>query len=162
MQQQSRGWQIYRPRYPFIKSLMRTNAQVRHDRGGLTAGFYFRSKQQLNKMMHDIQKNTYTPPPRHLNSLEPEKEYREEDHVHVENRTIEKNRFRYKIWLVLHRLQGFETRFALKVAVVCSLLSVPAWLGQSRDWYNRYQIWWAPAMAWIMMHPRYVTVYEIT
>jgi hypothetical protein len=52
-------------------------------------------------------------------------------------------KFRYRLWAILHRLQGFETRFALKVAIVTSLLSVPAWLPQNRDWWNEYESWWA-------------------
>jgi hypothetical protein len=64
---------------------------------------------------------------------------------------------RYQLWAMLHRLQGFETRFALKVAIVTSLLSVPAWLEQSSQWFSRYQAWWAVVMVWLMMHPRYVS-----
>ena len=47
MQQRRPGWRLYLPSYPFAKSLQRTNAQVRHDRGGVTAGFYFHSQDQL-------------------------------------------------------------------------------------------------------------------
>lgn len=49
MQQDSNRWRIWLPSYPLLKSLDRVNAQVRHDRGGLTAGFYFRSKEELEK-----------------------------------------------------------------------------------------------------------------
>jgi hypothetical protein len=82
-------------------------------------------------------------------------EYKEEKEVVIDRETANKKSFRYLLWLGLHRLQGFETRFALKVAIVTSLLSVPAWLEQSAEWYNRYQAWWAVVMAWLMMHPRY-------
>jgi len=47
MQQRHRGWRLYLPSYPFAKALQRTNAQVRHDRGGVTAGYYFHSQSQL-------------------------------------------------------------------------------------------------------------------
>jgi hypothetical protein len=47
MQQRRRGWRLYLPSYPFAKALQRTNAQVRHDRGGVTAGYYFHSQSQL-------------------------------------------------------------------------------------------------------------------
>jgi hypothetical protein len=47
MQQRRRGWRLYLPSYPFTKALQRTNAQVRHDRGGVTAGYYFHSQSQL-------------------------------------------------------------------------------------------------------------------
>lgn len=49
MQQRRRGWRLYLPSYPFAKALQRTNAQVRHDRGGVTAGYYFHSQSQLAK-----------------------------------------------------------------------------------------------------------------
>lgn len=39
-QQKPERPKFYPPDYPFWKSLHRTNAQVRHDRGGLTAGTY--------------------------------------------------------------------------------------------------------------------------
>jgi hypothetical protein len=155
MQQQNRGWRVYLPSF---WSLQRTNAQVRHDRGGLTAGFFFHSQNQLNRLMRDLQKSTYQPLPREKNGVSgkpPLEEYNEEEKVVMDRETANKKSFRYLLWLGLHRLQGFETRFALKVAIVTSLLSVPAWLGQSAEWYNRYQAWWAVVMAWLMMHPRY-------
>jgi hypothetical protein len=58
-------------------------------------------------------------------------------------------RLRYRLWSILHRLQGFETRFALKVAITTSLLSVPAWLDQSRGWWNFNESWWAVATVWV-------------
>jgi hypothetical protein len=157
MQQRHRGWRIYLPSYPFIKGLGRTNAQVRHDRGGVTAGYFFRSQKQLGRMMHDMQQSTYQPTPRYkddVNRKEPEEEDKETDDVVMDREIAGKKSFRYKLWVALHRLQGFETRFALKVIIVTSLLSVPAWLEQSRGWYNDYQSWWAVVMAWLMMHPR--------
>jgi hypothetical protein len=157
MQQRHRGWRIYLPSYPFIKGLGRTNAQVRHDRGGVTAGYFFRSQKQLDRMMHDMQQSTYQPTPRYkddVNRKEPKEEDKETDDVVMDREISGKKSFRYKLWVALHRLQGFETRFALKVIIVTSLLSVPAWLEQSRGWYNDYQSWWAVVMAWLMMHPR--------
>lgn len=47
MQQNQPGWRLYMPSYPWNKALQRANAQVRHDRGGLTAGFYFRSQREV-------------------------------------------------------------------------------------------------------------------
>ena len=38
-QQSSRHWRVNLPTYPFAKSLNRVNAQVRHDRGGLTGQY---------------------------------------------------------------------------------------------------------------------------
>jgi hypothetical protein len=155
MQQRNRGWRFYLPSF---WSLQRTNAQVRHDRGGVTAGFFFHSQKQLNRLMHDLRKSTYQPLPREKDGVigsPPLEEYKEEEEVVMDRETANKKSFRYLLWLGLHRLQGFETRFALKVAMATSLLSVPAWLEQSAGWYNRYQAWWAVVMVWLMMHPRY-------
>lgn len=166
MQQRHRGWRIYLPSYPWKKSLQRTNAQVRHDRGGVTAGFYFRSQSQLARTMKGMA-NVYKPLPRqNLAPKDPKEEevirtdsmgkYEEEEDVAMSrtSHASKKKKFRYRLWVILHRLQGFETRFALKVAITTSLLSVPAWLTQSRGWWNEYESWWAVVTVWIMSHPR--------
>ena len=166
MQQRRQGWRIYLPSYPWAKSMQRTNAQVRHDRGGVTAGFYFRSQSQLAKTMKGMA-NVYKPLPReNLAPKYPKEEevirtdsmgkYEEEEDVAMSktSQASKKKKFRYKLWLVLHRLQGFETRFALKVAITTSLLSIPAWLTQSRGWWNENESWWAVVTVWVMSHPR--------
>lgn len=166
MQQRHRGWRIYLPSYPFLKALQRTNAQVRHDRGGVTAGHYFRSQSQLAKTMRGMA-NVYKPLPRHHDPKEKEKEpqpgieraetlgkYEEEEGVAMDRNSPAQKRVRYKLWSVLHRLQGFETRFALKVVIVTSLLSIPAWLDQSRGWWNQNESWWGVVLVWVMSHPR--------
>ena len=61
MQATNKSWKIRPPSYPLHKAIMRANAQVRHDRGGLTAGFYFRSKRQLDRTMADLQSTAYVP-----------------------------------------------------------------------------------------------------
>ncbi|KAI9839980.1 MAG: hypothetical protein M1819_000172 [Sarea resinae] len=169
MQEKRQGWRVFMPSYPFNKSLLRTNAQVRHDRGGLTAGFYFRSKRQLEKTMRDLQSTAYKPTPRPnvpssssnskgADELESQRigKYQEEKEVAMDkNQSVpETTRLRYRIWMVLHRLQGFESRFAFKAGILTTLLAIPAWLHQSRGWWNENDSWWAVAMAWMMMHPR--------
>jgi len=166
MQQRRPGWRLYLPSYPLAKAFQRTNAQVRHDRGGVTAGFYFRSQSQLSKTMRGMS-NIYQPLPRHGNDSYDEKEerntnmnrtdtigkYAEEEDAAVNRdnaQTSREKRLRYKLWLVLHRLQGFETRFALKVAIITALLSIPAWLKQSRGWWNENDSWWCVISVWIM------------
>ncbi len=173
MQQKHRGWKFYLPSYPFSKALQRTNAQVRHDRGGLTAGFYFRSQTQLARTMKGMA-NVYEPPPRAEtdgavdNNDEPKHKvrrtdtigkYEEEEDVAMnrDSKATKTQRFRYRLWVILHRLQGFETRFALKVALITSLLAIPAWLNQSRDWWNENESWWVVVMVWVMSHPRLVS-----
>ncbi|RDW71991.1 putative BRE4 [Coleophoma crateriformis] len=168
MQQSRRGWRPYLPSYPLSKALQRTNAAVRHDRGGLTAGYYFRSQSQLAKIMKGMA-NVYKPLPRQssdpssvndpredVTRMESMGKYEEEEDIAM-NRSghaSKQKRLRYRIWMILHRLQGFESRFALKVGIVTSLLAVPAWLGPSRGWWNENESWWAVVVVWIMMHPR--------
>jgi len=163
IQGKRRGLRILLPSYPFKKSLFRTNAQVRHDRGGLTAGSYFRTKGQLEKTMRDLQSTAYIPLPRHhMTENHGDSEYptsaKYEDRQLVATDTDrsrpESITIRYRIWMLLHRLQGFETRFAFKVVLVTTLLSIPAWLPQSRHWWNADESWWAVVAVWVNMHPR--------
>lgn len=169
MQQRRPGWRVYPPSYPFAKALQRTNGQVRHDRGGVTAGFFFQSQRELASTMKGMA-NVYKPAPRknrgakeeeNFHELEPTDTrgaYAEEEEIAMDKNSpsSRQKRLRYKTWKVLHRLQGFETRFAFKAAIVTSLVSIPAWLDQSREWWNRYESWWAVMMVWMMMHPRRV------
>lgn len=162
IQQKDTSWHINFPTYQFKKSLNRANAQVRHDRGGLTAGFYFRSKQQLEKSMADMQYTSYVPRSR---SVAPGPGQKGQTPSHdgyqdPKNGNVPKMRSpmvaksRYLVWQFLHRLQGFESRFAFKVALITTLLSIPAWLQQSRGWWNESETWWAIVTVWMMMHPR--------
>ena len=167
MQEKDTGIRFNMPSYPITKALNRTNAQVRHDRGGLTVGFYFRTKKQLERTLQDLQSRVYVPlPERHFNGqgintrdfqVDPEDMYKDEK-VYLESRMAsqvsQKTSARYKLWWLLHQLQGFETRFALKVTIVTTLLSIPAWLPHSRTWWNRDESWFSIVMVWVMMHPR--------
>lgn len=160
MQQRHRGWRIYLPSYPLIKSFGRSNPQVRHDRGGVTAGHFFRSQKQLAKTMRDMQSTTYKPGKAfdiHNTPDIPESEDPANDDHHVamdDEDKIPKKRPRYRLWKAIHDLQGFETRYALKTSIIISLLSIPAWLDQSVYWFNLSEGWWAVSTAWIMSHPR--------
>ena len=163
MQQRKRGWTINLPSYPLSKALIRTNAQVRHDRGGLTAGFYFRSKGQLEKTMQDLQSKVYIPITHHPvpgrgaeADMPSNSKYREEQKIALAaaHEISDHLKSRYQLWQILHRMQGFESRFAFKVTLVTTLLSIPAWLPQSRDWWNTNESWWAVVTVWVMMHPR--------
>lgn len=163
MQQHNPGWRLYLPSYPWRKAMKRTNAAVRHDRGGVTAGFFFHSQGRLEKVMKGMS-NDYVPLPRSKhhtgNKSDPTPglsrsdtlgKYQEEE----ENSTAPiQQKLRHKVWRVLHRLQGFESRFAFKAILVTSLLAVPAWLPQSRSWWSLHESWWAVVMSWIMLHPR--------
>lgn len=161
MQSSDRRWGIKTSSYPFNKAIMRTNAQVRHDRGGLTAAYYFRSKRKLDRTMADLQSTAYVPAKRNqspdedlmedtiLGEYQLEQEMATGKHPDVSR----KIRLRFQLWQILHRLQGYESRFAFKIALVTTLLSVPAWLIQSRYWWNQNDSWWAVVAVWTMMHP---------
>lgn len=166
IQENKRGLRIVLPSYPLRKSFFRANKQVRHDRGGLTAGSYFRTKRQLEKTMRELQSTAYIPLSRQYSTVNPHlytdgelrtrsfnghiaRNDREARQSVSETRTI-----RYRIWLILHRLQGFEARFALKVTIATTLLSIPAWLPQSNRWWNADESWWAVVVVWLNMHPR--------
>ena len=163
IRQKDRGWRANLPTYPFIKSLDRVNAQVRHDRGGLTAGFYFRTKEQLEKTMADLQHTSYIP---RSHSVAPTEDRHEKmpnpDGYKAQNDSTSDGKkrdaaaasYRHLVWRFLHRLQDFESRFAFKVALVTTLISIPAWLQQSRGWWNDSESWWAVVTVWMMMHPR--------
>ena len=155
-------WKVHLPSYTFSKSLLRTNAQVRHDRGGVTAGFYFQSKKHLELTMQDLQSKAYVPLPR-LHTAEGVPDTKPPMGMYEGEKKAEPGKssegpqnltFRYQLWSLLHRLQGFESRFALKVTAVTVLLSIPAWLPPSKAWYNDNEIWWSVVTVWIMMHPR--------
>ena len=154
------GWKLHLPSYPFVKSLIRTNAQVRHDRGGATASFYFANRKRMEETMQGLQSKDYVPLPRHhtaedLETTLPVSKYQEAKRLEAgKNREGPQDPTpRYRLWAVVHRLQGFESRFALKITAVTVLLSIPAWLPQSSDWYNENEIWWSVVTVWIMMHP---------
>ncbi|KAL8736215.1 MAG: hypothetical protein Q9166_000370 [cf. Caloplaca sp. 2 TL-2023] len=166
MQQRRRNWTLQLPSYPLHKQFNRTNAQVRHDRGGLTAGFYFRTKVQLERTMGDLQSRPFVPAGRHddasaLGSTSVRTSVAG-DHAQGKSRDTsakklaksEQKTLRYRVWEFLHGMQGFESRFALKVVLATTLLSVPAWLEQSQGWWNLYEVWWTVVTVWLMTHPR--------
>ena len=166
MQTKSHRWKVNLPSYPLHKAILRSNAQARHDRGGLTAGFYFRSKDQLDKTMKNLRSRPFVPLQRHLTDSQLQSALLAEagplgEHDDEKYDTLEEYRspsqlqtLRYKLWLIQHRLQGFESRFMVKITLLTTLVSIPAWLPQSNDWWNQNQCWWAVAAIWFIMHPR--------
>lgn len=165
MEQRKPSWpRVYAPSYPWKKCLNRTNPQVRHDRGGVTAGSYYKSFEDIARLIQKIKSSAHQPgsgaipdEPELFNSSSAAGESTfggVEKHDGDKGATLKKSTVRFSLWRLLHRLQGFEMRFALKNVIVCVLLSLPAWLTESRDWWNSHACWWAVAMAWMMMHPR--------
>ncbi|KAI8628456.1 hypothetical protein F5Y19DRAFT_437905 [Xylariaceae sp. FL1651] len=156
-QRQSKYPKLYLPSYPFWKALHRTNAQVRHDQGDVTAGSYFRSFSDIAKIVTKIRSRDFQPIPQKGGTVT-------EDHdTTVATMTADelshdpslgKNHWHHRTWTLLHRMQGFETRFGLKTALVTSLLAIPAYLTNSDSWWDEYEVWWAVVMGWLIMGPR--------
>ncbi|KAI1487837.1 hypothetical protein F5X96DRAFT_648131 [Biscogniauxia mediterranea] len=156
-QQQPKHPKFHFPSYPFWKALHRTNAQVRHDRGGVTAGSYFRSFNDIAELIQKIKSQEFQPlPEAGKTSVDgPGTSYATMTASELQDdEDTQKSRTRHKVWTVLHRLQGFETRFGLKTALIVSLLAIPAWQTQSHVWWDGYEVWWAVVMAFLIMGPR--------
>lgn len=157
--QASPDWpRIHMPSYPFWKALHRTNRQVRHDRGGITAGSYHVTFSEIAKLLDKIKSREHKPTPRTRPSTPEPDERVKSSHPTMDAETdgsteTEKTGTGYKVWRVMHRLQGFESHYALKVCLVTSLLSVPSYL-EGRGWWDKYDVWWAVSVSWIMIHPR--------
>ncbi|KAI1346963.1 hypothetical protein F5Y01DRAFT_259919 [Xylaria sp. FL0043] len=151
-QRQPQYPQFHRPCYPFWKAIHRTNAQVRHDRGGVTAGSYFRSFNDITKTIKNIRSRNFQPIARER-SPATAPGATTTDSLSNSSNSGEAG-MRHRIWAILHRMQGFETRFGLKAALVTSLLAVPAYLIDSNPWWNHYDVWWGVVMGWLMMGPR--------
>ncbi|KAH8884678.1 hypothetical protein GQ53DRAFT_829632 [Thozetella sp. PMI_491] len=161
MQQRRRRMRVYLPSYPWRKALNRANAQIRHDRGGVTAAAYFKSFADIQRLISKIKSSEhYIIREEHEDLFRAATIQSEATHVTEEPMAedgrplLKRSKVRHSIWKVAHHLQGFEMRFALKTAIVTSLLALPAWLDNSRMWWKEYEAWWAVAMAWLMMHPR--------
>lgn len=54
----------------------------------------------------------------------------------------------------MHRLQGYESRYAIRTSIIVTSLCIPGWIHHSRDWFNNYNLWTAPFIAVVIMHPR--------
>jgi hypothetical protein len=148
--QKSKQRRWYLPSYPFKKAIYRTNPQVRHDRGGVSANWYFRIKSELNEIMGKIHARQYVPDA----LVAANGEENGGGKATGIGGTADEHTLRYRVWRVLHRLQQFETRFAFKIILVTTCLSLPAWLEKSAQWYSENESWWAVIAAWFMMHPR--------
>ncbi|KAF7560596.1 hypothetical protein G7046_g3567 [Stylonectria norvegica] len=147
------------PTYSPWKAIYRTNAQVRHDRGGVTAGMYQATFAEIAHLLEIIKSKEHHPRDRQsyeaVTSEKVEGSRPTLDASSVAGEPASKrDKLGYKTWKIMHRLQGFESRYAFKVALLTSMLSIPAWLPDDSDWWNRYEAWWAVCMGWIMMHPR--------
>ena len=149
----ARSLKIYPPNYPWKKAKYRTNPQVHHDRGGLTAVYYFECKKEIDELMNKSAGLAPIALPGGLGGRAEEKPAGESLSIMPVTNSV-----RYRIWRVMHRLQEFESRFAVKMGLITVLLSLPAWLEGSKGWYYENSGWWAVIAAWLMMHPRVSTI----
>ncbi|KAJ3494347.1 hypothetical protein NLG97_g4141 [Lecanicillium saksenae] len=160
MQTVSNWPRIRLPSYPLSKAIYRTNAQIRHDRGGVVAGSYQVTFGDIARLLDKIKCRVHKPIGRTRSDagdsqLKPERSNTTGTRTFNDEGKSKGNiKVRYQIWRSLYRLQGFESKYALKACVVTSLLSVPSYLDQSKWWWDRYEVWWAVAMSWVVMHPR--------
>ncbi|OTB01912.1 hypothetical protein M426DRAFT_63238 [Hypoxylon sp. CI-4A] len=150
---------LHSPSYPFWKAAHRSNAQVRHDRGGVTAGSYFRSFSDIAVIIQKIKSRDFQPLPKSDDestiTTDHDTAYATMTADELEDGgTTKGSHIRHRIWGSLHRLQGFETRFGLKTAAITSLLSIPAWQSRNHAWWDSYEVWWGVVMAWLIMGPR--------
>lgn len=148
---------MYLPSYPFWKALHRTNPQIRHDIGGITAGSYHVTFAEIARLLNKIKSREHKPSrgaSEESEFITPQQSHATMDAEVDGDTTSKKSELGYKTWRVLRHLQGFEGRYAFKVCLATSLLSVPSYLLGSKDWWDRYEAWWAVSLAWIMMHPR--------
>ncbi|OAA74293.1 Brefeldin A-sensitivity protein 4 [Akanthomyces lecanii RCEF 1005] len=148
------------PSYPLSKAVYRTNAQIRHDRGGVVAGSYEVTFGDIARLLDKIKSRVHNPTAR-ADDDEPDSRLKPETSnttgtqtVNVDGKPKTKTKVRYRVWRGLYRLQGYESKYALKACIVVSLLAVPSYLDQSKWWWDRYEAWWAVAMSWVVMHPR--------
>ena len=153
MQKESNWPKVYMPSYPLPKAIHQTNAQVRHDRGGAIAGSSQVTFAHISQAFSKIKLREHKPTPEVPGTTETDVNVNTSK-KDTGTRMKKRKKLRYKIWRLLYRLQGFESRYAFKVCLVTSLLSIPSYLEQGHAWWDRYEAWWAVVMAWAMMHPR--------
>jgi hypothetical protein len=162
MQNQSDWPRLYLPSYPLSKAVHRANKQVRHDRGGITASSYKLTFSEISEILEKMASRDHKPSAKtRPGTPEPDDETLvaaptmdaevEEDPNEEQSKG---DALGFKVWRVLRRLQGYESLYAFKVCLMTSLLSVPSYLDHTTDWWDRYEVWWAVSMSWIMMHPR--------
>ncbi|KAH0491183.1 hypothetical protein TgHK011_002625 [Trichoderma gracile] len=146
------------PSYPWRKAVHCVNSQVMHDRGGATASSYHVTFVEIARALESIKSREYKP-------LDKDEDNISETELHAElthltdpgaepDMDTKKNSLGYRIWQVLHLLQGYEGRYAFKAVLVTSLLSIPSYLHRDKVWWDEYEAWWAVTMSWLLIHAR--------
>lgn len=136
---QKRRWKLSLPSYPLNRALKRTTARITHDRGGESAAYYFQSKRDVEESFRESYKLAENNPPWAT----------ERHHTLTDPRGV-----RYSLWTLVHRMQKYETRFALKASIAIVLVCIPAWLDYTSTWYARHHLWICSVVAYLALHPR--------
>ncbi|KAL9477303.1 hypothetical protein ACSS6W_007144 [Trichoderma asperelloides] len=158
MHQCSNWPKIHPPSYPLHKAIHFVNPQVTHDRGGATAGSYHITFLEIARALESIKCREYKPLEKYDDHVS-ETELRAElshltDPGVPPDMDVKKNKLSYRIWKILHLMQGYESRYAFKVVLVTSLLAVPSYLSWDKVWWDEYEAWWAVTMSWLLIHAR--------
>lgn len=145
-----RKWKLSFIHYSLSRYLRTNTRQITHDRGGQSAFFFLHSMKDIRDIFKQIQ----------LMNMGKLQEKFGEERIELKNGVLnpissnEDQPLRYKIWRGLHKLQQHETRFALRTSVTVFLLTLPAYIKVSSTWYNQYDIWIAPLISIVILHPR--------
>lgn len=147
---QKRSWNFSFIKYPISRLLKINTRQTAHDRGGQSAFYFYHA-------MHDVQE-VFEKFDSMNNAVNISNGYSNPDSQNMNlgmlNGPGHNTSTRHKIWTVMHRLQQHETRFALRTSITLFLLCLPAYINSSRIWFNKYDIWIAPLVALVLLHPR--------
>ncbi|KAM0331666.1 hypothetical protein ACHAQA_003345 [Verticillium albo-atrum] len=129
MNQNSGRPKFYLPTYSLHKAINYANAQIRRDRGGVAASNVKMTFDDINTLIEAIQSREHRPAPRsRKNSVSGTATPLERSPTAMETEETPKpvsrrNKIGFQIWRVLHRLQGFESKYALKRSGIAGCLS---------------------------------------
>ncbi|SPO05040.1 related to BRE4 Protein involved in endocytosis [Cephalotrichum gorgonifer] len=152
IQARSHHIRVELPSNDLWKSLTRTNAQVRHDRGSVTPTSYNQTFAKISELINKIKAREHLPISQNGFMGDSDRDDSVSGVPGVVDPSQRPDSLRHRTWRTLHFLQGFEGKYALRVVVVTGLLSAPGYVRNSRAWWNQYDAWWAVCMAWIMSH----------
>lgn len=62
-------------------------------------------------------------------------------------------RFRYKLWLCVRYVQGYDFKFALKMCFAVGILTLPVYIPGYYEWYNAIRGQWAALTVIMVMSP---------
>lgn len=154
-----RKWHIAFPNYPFSRALKTNTRQTTHDRGGQSAFYFYHTKadiEQVFEQLHEIsvahRRASVLASEEELTPADARKKRRENERNNAAS--DEQHKLRYRLWRLVHRLQGYESRYAIRTSIIVTSLCIPGWIHHSRDWFNNYNLWTAPFIAVVIMHPR--------